>query len=186
MLAGAKLFLSSAVGTNNDFKNAVRYPMELISDTMNEIRLLSARNAVPIKNMELREMIQSLIDNLDKNTGIKTAFEYEVSGQCFDDDLKLNVYRIIQEQSSNIIKHAGAENITILIKYAYEMLQITIADDGNGFNVNRKHKGIGLSNIQNRIDSFNGEFVIESANGNGCVLNIKIPVTKRQNSCNSF
>jgi signal transduction histidine kinase len=175
ILASSKLFLSSAGHGNEALKDLVKYPMELIDSSIQEIRLLSSRHVTPLKNVDLRELIQSLLDGLRENTLINTAFKYDVDNRELNDDLKLNIYRIIQEQINNIVKHASPRKIDISVQAEYNALHIEMNDDGKGFDVNMKRKGIGLSNMMNRIESFNGQMLIESSIGKGCSVQIDIP-----------
>ncbi len=176
MLAGTKLYLSAAGNNNKELKELVQYPIKLIEDTMKEIRLLTSKAVTPIQNIDLKELVQSLLEALDKTSTIKTLFTYNVINDFSDDDLKLNIYRIIQEQTNNIIKHAEAGNIEILIEEGNNIINIAVTDDGNGFDVCKKRKGIGISNIINRVESFNGKAVLKSSKGKGCELQIKIPL----------
>jgi two-component system sensor histidine kinase UhpB len=65
-------------------------------------------------------------------------------------------------------------NITIEAKPTG--LHVELTDDGTGFDLTRKRSGIGLSNMMNRIESFNGQMILESSVGNGCSIRIDIPV----------
>jgi PAS domain S-box-containing protein len=175
ILASSKLFLSSAGNQNETLKDLIKYPMELIDSSIQEIRLLSSRHVTPIKDVDLRELVQSLLDSLRENTLIDTVFKYDVGNQELSDDLKLNIYRIIQEQINNIVKHASPGKIDISVKARHNALHIEMKDDGKGFDVKKKRKGIGLSNMMNRIESFNGQMLIESSLGQGCSVQIDIP-----------
>jgi signal transduction histidine kinase len=175
ILASSKLFLSSAGHQNEAVKDLIRYPMELIDSSILEIRLLSRRHVTPIKDVDLRELVQALLDSLRENTLIDTAFNYDVGHQELSDDLKLNIYRIVQEQINNIVKHASPGKIDISVKARHDALHIGIKDDGKGFDVKKKRRGIGLSNMMNRIESFNGRMLIESSLGRGCSVQIDIP-----------
>jgi two-component system sensor histidine kinase NreB len=174
ILAGAKMYLSMAGKNKPETKELIKYPIELIDSCINEIRMLSSRQVTPLKDIHLMELLQSLLDDL-KNTTIKTSFFYKLSDQSIDDDLKLNIYRIIQEQANNIVKHADAANVIISVEADEKIINIIVMDDGKGFDVNQKRKGIGISNMINRIESFNGEMSIETSPGNGCKIKIKIP-----------
>jgi two-component system sensor histidine kinase UhpB len=174
MLAGTKLYLSVAGQGNAELKKALDYPLQLIDDTMTEIRLLTRRSVTPKHNVNLKELLQTLIENMFKNTAIKTSFNYKVTDD-FEDELKLNIYRIVQEQTSNILKHAAAATVNITVKAQNHCISIAIADDGKGFEVNKKRDGIGISNIINRAESFNGQVEIVSTPANGCKLLIEIP-----------
>jgi signal transduction histidine kinase len=174
ILAGTKLYLGMA-GKDAKMKELVKYPIELIDKTISEIRLLSSKNVTPLKNVNLKELLQILLDNLDTSTAIKTVFVYQVTDKTIEDELKLNIYRLIQEQLNNILKHAEAKNVSVSLKADDHIIHIIVTDDGKGFDVKKKRKGIGISNMMNRIESFNGEAEIVSSPGKGCKIKIKIP-----------
>jgi len=103
-------------------------------------------------------------------------FIYGIDTDAIKDDLKINLYRIIQEQMNNILKHAEAMLVDIIIELHGGMLSVMITDDGKGFDTAKKANGIGLSNIINRVESFDGKVKITSVPGNGCSVEIQIPV----------
>jgi two-component system, NarL family, sensor histidine kinase NreB len=175
ILASTKLYLSMAGSKNEQLKDLIKYPMELIDNSIDEIRLLSSKHVTPEKDIDLEELIQSLLDHLHANTGIKTVLCYSKVKKSIHDDLKLNIYRIIQEQVNNIVKHAVAKNVSVSVEADDNAVYIIVTDDGKGFNLKAKRNGIGISNMANRVESFNGEMIIESTPGNGCKVQIKIP-----------
>jgi PAS domain S-box-containing protein len=175
MLAVTKLYLSRAANGNEQISEALKDPIELIDDAMNEIRLLTMRSVTPKQNIDLKELVQVLLDTVFKNTSIKTCFIYNVINEIHDDGLKLNIYRVIQEQTNNIMKYANPVNVNISIKTDNHVVNVAICDDGTGFDVNKKRKGSGISNIINRVESFNGVVEIISSPGNGCRMLIQVP-----------
>ena len=175
ILAGTRLYLSMAGKQNETVKQLIAYPIELLDSSINEIRSLTHKHATPSKDIDLKQLIETLLTYLEESTPIKTKLIYNISDKVIGDDLKINIYRILQEQINNIIKHAKPCNACISIEADKDILNIFIKDDGKGFDVNKKREGIGLSNMMNRIDSFNGEMIIESAPGKGCIIRIKIP-----------
>jgi signal transduction histidine kinase len=96
--------------------------------------------------------------------------------QQLDDKLKMTIFRIVQEQLNNTIKHAAASQVFISILQKDRLLQITIADDGKGFNINKKRTGIGITNIISRTELFNGRVKIESAPGHGCRMQVSFTI----------
>ena len=91
---------------------------------------------------------------------------------------QLMVFRIVQEQTANIIKHAEATIGRILLKEKDQQIQLLISDNGKGFDLGRtKLNGIGHINIFNRVDAYNGKAEIISSPGNGCILDIIFPLT---------
>jgi PAS domain S-box-containing protein len=174
ILVSIKMHLSMA-GKDEKLKELIKYPMELLNNSIHEIRLLSSTLVTPLKNINLKDLIQQLLDELGKNHSIETDFVYNLSDLLISDDLKLNIFRTIQEQLNNIAKHAAAKKVTITVLKIDNILRVVVADDGKGFDVNNKRKGIGISNMINRIESFNGDVAIESFPGSGCRIVIKVP-----------
>jgi two-component system NarL family sensor kinase len=175
ILASSKLYLSSACQGNESLMELVKYPSELIDSSIREIRLLGSRHVTPLKDVDLQDLVQSLLDRLRENTSINTVFTYDIAERKLTDDLKLNIYRIIQEQINNMVKYASAGNVNITIEAKPAGLHIELKDDGAGFDPTRKRSGIGLSNMMNRIESFNGQMILESSVGTGCTIQIDIP-----------
>lgn len=175
LLAGTKMFLSHAAKKNEELGPILKYPIELIDSLVEEVRLLSHKQVTPLKNINLEELLQELLKNLTYSTTLKLSFNYLVSNEFLSDDLKLNIYRLIQEQMNNILKHADANNVDISIKTEGNDINIILEDDGKGFIFTKKRKGIGISNMMNRVESYNGKMEIISSPGNGCVLNVTIP-----------
>ena len=174
LLAGTKLYLGMAAKNTQNIKETITYCIQLIDNSIEEIRLLSSRHVTPLKNVNLEKLIENLIDNLNKATSIKTVLVYKITNRL-NDDLKLNIYRIIQEQTNNIIKHSAAQNVTITIEELNNMINMKVTDDGKGFDITKERGGIGISNIINRVETFNGKFKIESSVGNGCKIWISLP-----------
>lgn len=71
--------------------------------------------------------------------------------------------------------HAAANKLSISIKTGNGFIGVAVSDNGKGFDVSKKRKGIGISNMINRAESFNGKVAIESSPGRGCTINIHIP-----------
>ena len=176
LLASTKIFLSSAGKKTPAIRELLQYPMELIDDTIAEIRALTSRHVTPTKNVDLQDLVQLLLDKLRDNSTTEIIFVYHVDRAVLDDELKLNIYRIIQEQINNIIKHAAALNVIVEIELDDINVNIRVIDDGKGFDPYKKRKGIGISNMINRIESFNGRVKIDSSPGNGCRISISMPV----------
>jgi two-component system sensor histidine kinase UhpB len=93
-----------------------------------------------------------------------------------NNQIKLVLYRIIQEQVSNILKHARAKNAFISIDVINSYVTLNMEDDGVGFNLQKRSKGIGLKNIESRCNLFAGTMDLITSPGEGCVMRIQIPV----------
>jgi len=179
ILASTRMFLSVALNSEEFRRDLVEGSTGMLDNAIQEIRLLSKNQITPQGKLGLRELIQLLTDSLNETSTLKTTFEYQASQESseIETDLKLNVYRIIQEQLNNILKHAEASQVGILLQSDSSKIRISVCDDGKGFDPLQNRKGIGITNMINRVESFNGEFTIHSAPGKGCQLTICIPVS---------
>jgi len=107
----------------------------------------------------------------------------EVKLKDLDEDamapgIKETLYRIAQEQLNNIEKYARADRVYININTTSTYFLMEIKDNGKGFDKKEKKNGIGLANIFNRAEAYNGTAAIEAAPGKGCVLTVALPVIK--------
>jgi signal transduction histidine kinase len=90
------------------------------------------------------------------------------------------LFRIIQEQINNVLRHSGAANLFIELVFEdrENSIELNITDDGKGFNPEslKNKKGLGLSNIMSRAGLFGGKVTILSAPDKGCTLRVQVPV----------
>jgi PAS domain S-box-containing protein len=178
LLASTRMCLSTAKLTSAGKKEFVNKSIRLIDATIFEIRLLSQKHVTPVKDFDLKLQIEALVKIMEEGIGFKITLDYQVPEQTkLSDDLKLNIYRIIQEQLNNVYKHASASRVQISMSVSNENILISILDNGIGFEVAIKKSGVGIVNITNRVESFNGEVLFETNPGVGCRMDISIPVS---------
>ncbi|UPQ80274.1 sensor histidine kinase [Flavobacterium azooxidireducens] len=116
--------------------------------------------------------------NLSENTDFKYIIDQAIKWDKVDNDLKINIYRIIQESLQNINKYAKAKNVSVNLLKDADNLHVSIIDDGIGFEVSKKSKGIGLQNISSRVATCKGTFEIKSKPGKGTTITIDLPFKK--------
>jgi len=132
----------------------------------------------------------SSIEDTDISTNInrlvadmlKSNKELNVHVECFpladivklEKSLQLELYRIIQELTHNVVKHAKAQNLSIELIGHENELSLLVEDDGKGMAKN-KLKGIGWINIKKRVKDMNGEFKIDSKKNQGTSIFINLP-----------
>lgn len=86
------------------------------------------------------------------------------------------IYRVVQEALANVARHSKAKRVDISLAYNPEILQVIVADDGCGFDMNQRAKGMGFRSMRERINSIRGSLQVQSAPGQGTRLIIQIPV----------
>lgn len=178
ILVGTKMLLG--LSTPKEFagnENYITRSISLIDDAINEIRTITREHVTPQRKIDLKTIVQVLVDNLSLHAAIQTSFVYNTEEHFIKDDLKVNVYRIIQESINNMLKHAEAKNMELSITVVEEELHVSIKDDGKGFDpLTTTSKGIGVSNIINRVESFNGRVSINAYPGKGCHIQVVLPL----------
>ncbi len=109
-----------------------------------------------------------------KQSGIKASFE--VLGDPLEilPQKELILFRVIQECLSNIIKHAKAKNVSIIANYLPNKLELSIIDDGIGFDMTKRVNGIGLKNIRNRSKVIGAEIEISSISDEGTRIKLTL------------
>lgn len=105
---------------------------------------------------------------------LTATIDASINWSKIDNTVKINLYRIIQESFQNINKYAKAKNILVSLQKDKENLKLLITDDGIGFDVLKKSKGIGIQNIETRVKSCHGKFDIKSKKGEGTSIQISI------------
>ncbi len=151
----------------------------MINLALKEIRNLSHRLAPVFYELSsFNELVENLLNDFSftEEVTISLLIDDEINYQSLQKDLQLNLFRILQEQLRNIYKYAQAKTLSITMEMKNNQLILIITDDGIGFDVTTVRKGIGLANIQRRVEMFAGSYHIETAPGKGCQLEIIIPI----------
>jgi PAS domain S-box-containing protein len=158
--------------------NMIQRSSDTINSAIEEIRRLSKSMIETFhKEVGLELSLNDLIENIQLVQKFQIRLNFSVPNeQKLDDKLKKTVFRIIQEQLNNIVKHAEASVITIDIIQKKHSLQVSVADNGKGFDITLKRKGIGISNIISRTELFNGRVKIDSSPGNGCRMQVSFNI----------
>lgn len=113
------------------------------------------------------------------STKLIAYIDPSIKWDLIDNIIKINLYRILQESLQNCNKYAKATKIKVEFKRQNDFnLLLKISDDGEGFNVSRAKKGIGLQNIKTRTIECEGTFEIKSKKGEGTVIFVTIPIHK--------
>lgn len=104
--------------------------------------------------------------------------DLNINWNLVNDDIKINIYRVIQEALQNSIKHAKAKTICVELKKDKDNIYLKIEDNGKGFDTDKlKKNGIGLTNMLARVKTLGGDFTIKSNLGKGTEIKITIPLS---------
>ncbi len=178
ILMSSKLYLDAAIKTPENYKELLDKALDYQMLAVEEIRKLSRKlNSSLVNVVGLQKSIGDIVNNLTsfKNINVDFYFDNHLE-KTLADDQKLMLYRIVQEQTNNIIKHAAADKVFISLKETEKLLWLQITDNGKGFDTGKQSNGIGFINILNRVEVFNGQSTLTSSPGHGCKLEICFPV----------
>lgn len=178
ILAATRLHLDFAIQESSEesVTEVLMRSYKNLSSAMDEIRQLSQSLVAPtLGGVSLDKALAKLVEDMPAASSLQVNLDTSgYKSDIKDEDLKLTLYRIVQVQLSNIIKHSKAKNAVLRLKNNGG-LELTFADNGIGFNPGAKTSGIGLRNIRNRVGYYNGEVAVISEPGKGCTLTVTIP-----------
>ena len=174
VLASARLYLGLAKKEPVPTPSFLEEADNLVNMAIAEIRAVSHSLIPPsISETALRDALEILMDQIRSATPLRLTADFSGADETLlSPKLKLNIYRIIQEQLNNIVKYAQAQLVELRLYRDEGRLLLVIKDDGIGFDPAVRTSGVGLLNIQTRACLFNGELNIESAPGRGCTLRV--------------
>jgi signal transduction histidine kinase len=144
-----------------------------IVNVIEEIRKISKTLSTPGMIMGLSESIKILLDDLITVHAIKIKFkEDRINEEDLDEKLQLTIFRIVQEQLNNILKHANATRATINLTKKGNEIVLLISDNGNGCNILKEGNGVGIINIRSRAELYQGVVTTVSNPGEGYALKV--------------
>lgn len=182
MLSGVKLsFVNMKENLIMDTESVTSFEKSILQldNTIAELRKV-AHNLMPeaLVKFGLKNAILDFCNSMQLSSKTKIIFEQLGTERLLSNTADLYIYRIVQELINNAIKHADADQILVQLTKTNDKVLLTVEDDGKGFNTEliRSAKGIGLKNIQQRVDYLKGKIDIASQAAEGTSVNIELYV----------
>ncbi|GGI56417.1 tetratricopeptide repeat-containing sensor histidine kinase [Winogradskyella haliclonae] len=151
----------------------------LAKDTLEEVRSIS-RGLHPsnLERLGLTESIKVLVYNINATTDLFFSEDIENIDGTVSKNVELHVYRIIQETLSNIVRHSEAKAVKIKIKKPKGEIDITVSDNGKGFDFQTKYKdmSLGLKTLKERAKIIGAKLYFDSQDNNGTIMQLNIPI----------
>lgn len=143
------------------------------------VRQVASSLRPAVLDMGLSTAVKWLLNRFEKRTGIATLLDAPDDELILDDARATAVFRVLQESLTNIVRHARATEVRVNIFLEPELLRITIADNGVGFDplVVRNKRGFGLMGMRERVLVFGGLARFDSTPGQGTAVRLSIPLT---------
>ncbi|HEY4208271.1 MAG TPA: PAS domain-containing sensor histidine kinase [Puia sp.] len=177
ILTTCKLFLEIARNNPADAR-FIDGCYQNIQTVIEEIRNIS-HNLTPytLKDLGLAAAVHDIVQKINQSgkLSIRLLSFQNLEEETISPDIKLAIFRIIQEKINNVLKHAQATELNISLNVYDQRISVVLSDNGRGFDEKVVKKGMGLNNIQNRVEYYKGSFQLKTAPGEGCELRIELP-----------
>ncbi|UOB18530.1 ATP-binding protein [Abyssalbus ytuae] len=177
-IAAIKLGLLKVKDSHTDDKKLEKL-ISITDNTYDEIRTISHNFSSPrIINTPFINLIEDYLNEIkDSFSPLKIDFICNCKQKInhIRDEIKVELYRIIQESMSNVVKHSKSDYTLLQLTCSNEYLNLFIEDNGIGFNTYKKSSGIGINSIKSRVNILKGDINIDSAINRGTIININVP-----------
>ena len=152
--------------------------IETLGEAISEVRRISRdlRPAV-LDDLGLGPALRMLCEEFGARTGITVDFTTVVFRNRLDNNAKIALYRIAQEALTNVERHARASHVSIDLRGHKRGATLLISDNGAGFNPSAQTPGLGLRNMQERMDQLGGSLTLRTAPNNGVEIKAIAPLT---------
>lgn len=180
IITSSKIYVSTAYSQPEMRDLLLPKAIDHISLAMEEIRKLSKKLIPPgLKMGTLSELVENMLSDIKLASPIEFTLNLDLDETMLPEQRKIAVYRILQEQLNNILKHAEATIVSIRLFVEEEFLIVSTTDNGKGFDQLMGKRGIGITNMVSRAEMFDGTVTINSLPGKGCSIVVKLPLNDK-------
>ncbi|MEP7257017.1 MAG: PAS domain S-box protein [Flavitalea sp.] len=182
VLGAAKLYIEMARTDRKNRDACLNKSTKYIVNVIKQIRNISQTLSKPGLILGLVESIQNLLDDMTMVHPLVVEFHHQdIVEETLDENIQLNIFRIIQEQFNNIIKHSKANKATIDLVNKEGVIKLIISDNGRGCDLTKQTSGVGMINIKSRAELLGGSVDLFSNPGEGYEMQVLLPLKEVDN-----
>jgi len=165
-------------GSAADVTSATARLRELVVTTLQDVRRLAVElRPKALDDFGLVPALERLVETFQEQTGIEVIMEPQLGQERLPSEIETALYRIIQEALTNVVKHAQASRVSIVLSRRVNTVSAVFEDDGRGFAVDEtRDGGLGLLGMKERLSLLDGRLQIESSSDGGTTLVAEVPV----------
>ncbi len=161
-----------------DVHQAAEQLRELVVGTLQDVRRLAVElRPKALDDFGLVPALERLVENFSEQTGMTVQLEARLGPDRLSGEVETALYRITQEALTNIVKHARAQRVSIVLTRRDGSATAVIEDDGRGIEDADHTEGLGLLGMRERLELINGKLSIESSEGAGTTIVAEVPIT---------
>jgi signal transduction histidine kinase len=151
---------------------------DLVVGTLQDVRRLAVQlRPKALDDFGLVPALERLVQTFSESSGISVELEARIGEERLPSDVETTVYRIVQEALTNVVKHAEAHKVSILLVRRGTTLTAVVEDDGQGFDTKAVGDDrLGLEGMRERVELHDGRMVVEASAGAGTMLRIEVPL----------
>jgi PAS domain S-box-containing protein len=166
----------------NDLRNKMAEASRQAADLSSDIQALSHRlHSSSLKHLGLADAAGALCREFSTRQHLKIDFHSDNIPTELPKDTALVLFRVLQESLQNAAKHSGAARVQVSLSGRSHAIQLTVRDDGIGFNPEQAltGAGLGLTSMKERLKLVNGHVAIDSEPGRGTVIHARVPINRK-------
>ena len=162
-----------------ELREAIGEVRDLVRSTLRDVRRLAVElRPTALDDFGLVPALERLTDSFAEQTGISVDFQASLTSGRLPTEIETALYRIVQESLTNIVKHARAGSVSVVLTRKEDAVSVVVEDDGVGFEPGRpRDGGIGLLGMQERVALLGGRLAIESRPGAGTTFVAEVPLS---------
>lgn len=185
-LTAVKINLSLLAAEVPDAQETLRRDLleirDLVSETMEQIRLLAHDLRPPIvDSFSLNLALENMCKEFAQRTNYQATYRGEELPKPLSDEVTISFYRFVKEALTNVMKHAQATQVEVVLRLEDDRVVVSVADNGRGFDYEEgnawqdRSGGIGLAGMRERFDLLGGQLEINSVTGKGTTITAYAP-----------
>ena len=183
MLSGIKFSLNTMKGNlimTSENNQAFERSMDMLDSSIKEMRRV-AHNMMPesLVKFGLDTALKDFCNEINKTGALNVSYQsLGLENEIIEQTTAITIYRIVQELINNTMKHAAAKTAIVQVTKSNDHLAVTVEDDGKGFDTTilYQSKGIGWSNIKNRVEFLKGTLDVQSEKDKGTSVHIELNI----------
>jgi signal transduction histidine kinase len=161
----------------DDVRAVSAHVRELVVQTLQDVRRLAVElRPKALDDFGLVAALERLTAGFAEQTGVAVELESRLADARLPSEVETALYRIVQEALTNVVKHAQAEHVSIVLMPKDSSVAAVIEDDGRGFSPDGDGEGLGLVGMRERVALVEGRLEIESAEGAGTTIVVEVPI----------
>lgn len=164
--------------SDDDVRRSVLELRELVVSTLHDVRRLAVElRPKALDDFGLVPALERLAETFAEQTNVDVHVEAALGDSRLPGEAETALYRIVQEALTNVVKHANARTVSVVLTRKGEAVVVVIEDDGRGFNASADHaEGLGLLGMRERIALVGGRLSVESAPDRGTTVAVEVPL----------